>query len=260
MGVGCALVPGIPVKTPICMAICTLAASLSGFTWIGSAPVAARRHSHPTLVSYGDYVTEIRAFKKALERALKEEEGVPSEDTLACISAMAAVNPSKPDPATDDDLWTGEFELRSRITVPTATAALEISSGTACLGFELTESFELTAEVAVTPAGGAAQGAPNARLVLTGRVAAEDADVLRLSAPCARLELLAPDEELLAACATAARALLPSVEQVDGSVLEASGEGGISLQVLYLDQDLHMLLPRLQAGGARPIVLSRVKV
>ena len=92
-------------------------------------------------------MNEIRLYKKALLRALNEEAGVPSEDTMACIAAMAEVNPSKPDPATDDDLWTGEWALMSRISIPlpTATASLEISTGTACLGFELTESCGITA-------------------------------------------------------------------------------------------------------------------
>ena len=98
---------------------------------------------------------------------------------------MSEVNPSAPDPATDDDLWTGEFELSSRIFVPTAAAPLEICSGTVCVGFELTESFELTADVLVTQAGGKAPAAPNARLVLSGSIAAEDAETLRFKAAAA---------------------------------------------------------------------------
>ena len=138
-----------------------------------------------TAITYNDFVNEIRAFKGALRRALAAEDGMLSEDTLACIAAMSEVNPSAPDPATDDDLWTGEFELSSRIFVPTAAAPLEICSGTVCVGFELTESVELTADVFVMPAGGTAPAAPNARLVLSGSVAAEDAETLRFSAAAA---------------------------------------------------------------------------
>ena len=138
-----------------------------------------------TAITYNDFVNEIRAFKGALRRALAAENGMLSEDTLACIAAMSEVNPSAPDPATDDDLWTGEFELSSRIFVPTAAAPLEICSGTVCVGFELTESFELTADVLVSQAGGTAPAAPNARLVLSGSIAAEDAETLRFKAAAA---------------------------------------------------------------------------
>ena len=150
-----------------------------------AAPPSLPRARSATLITYSDFVDQIRSFKSALRRALAAEAGALSEDTLACIAAMSEVNPSAPDPATDDDLWTGEFELSSRISVPTSAAALEIRSGTVCVGFELTESVELTADVHVAPAGGTAPAAPNARLVLSGRVAAEDAETLRFSAAAA---------------------------------------------------------------------------
>ena len=337
-----------------------------------AAPPSRLRTRPVTLITYNDFVNEIRAFKGALRRALAAEDGMLSEDTLACIAAMSEVNPSAPDPATDDDLWTGEFELSSRIFVPTAAAPLEICSGTVCVGFELTESFELTADVFVMQAGGMAPAAPNARLVLSGSIAAEDAETLRFSATAAwsasglapstrlatllqrpvrllsgrlrgasacsmlarslsaraalrgapsprgcrgerlrrcsgacpkmpvalfltiqaprlSLELLEEDAELLAACATAAQTLLTSVdkvrpplpacpsssglwrprrvsahllwpnrEQVSDRAIEGSGEAGISLKVLYLDQNLHMLQPGWDSD-ALPIVLSRVE-
>lgn len=150
-----------------------------------AAPPPALRTRTATAITYNDFVNEIRAFKGALRRALAAEDGMLSEDTLACIAAMSEVNPSAPDPATDDDLWTGEFELSSRIFVPTAAAPLEICSGTVCVGFELTESFELTADVFVTQAGRKAPAAPNARLVLSGSIAAEDAETLRFKAAAA---------------------------------------------------------------------------
>ena len=111
-----------------------------------------------------------------------------------------------------------------------------------------------------------------------------------IQAPRLRFELLEEDAELLAACATAAQTLLASVdkvrpppspptrhplkargapvapplksiratcEQVSDRAIEGSGEAGISLKVLYLDQNLHMLQP-LWDGAAPPIVLSRV--
>ena len=154
-------------------------AGLRGTHWSAAPPSRTRT---ATAITYNDFVNEIRAFKGALRRALAAENGMLSEDTLACIAAMSEVNPSAPDPATDDDLWTGEFELSSRIFMPTAAAPLEICSGTVCVGFELTESFELTADVLVTQAGGKAPAAPNARLVLSGSIAAEDAETLRFKA------------------------------------------------------------------------------
>ena len=64
---------------------------------------------------------------------------------------------------------------------------------------------------------------------------------------------------------TSARTLLTSIraarEQVSDRAIEGSGEGGVSLKVLYLDQNLHMLQPLWGGadGAAPPIVLSRVE-
>jgi len=112
-----------------------------------------------------------------------------------------------------------------------------------------------------------------------------------IQAPRLQLELLEEDAELLAACATAAQTLLASVdkvrppnparpsplggapvappltpirptcEQVSDRAIEGSGEAGVSLKVLYLDQNLHMLQPLWDGadGAAPPIVLSRVE-
>ena len=116
---------------------------------------------------------------------------------------------------------------------------------------------------------------------------------LTIQAPRLQLELLEEDAELLAACATAAQTLLASVdkvrpparilarpsplggapvappltpirptrEQVSDRAIEGSGEAGVSLKVLYLDQNLHMLQPLWDGadGAAPPIVLSRVE-
>jgi hypothetical protein len=164
--------------------VAALLSASAGLRRFAEPPPALRART-ATAITYNDFVNEIRAFKGALRRALAAEDGMLSEDTLACIAAMSEVNPSAPDPATDDDLWTGEFELSSRMFVPTAAAPLEICSGTVCVGFELTESFELTADVLVTQAGGTAPDAPNARLVLSGSIAAEDAETLRFKAAAA---------------------------------------------------------------------------
>jgi hypothetical protein len=50
-------------------------------------------------------------------------------------------------------------------------------------------------------------------------------------------------------------------EQVSDRAIEVSGEAGVSLKVLYLDQNLHMLQPLWDGtdGAAPPIVLSRVE-
>ena len=64
---------------------------------------------------------------------------------------------------------------------------------------------------------------------------------------------------------TSARTLLTSIraarEQVSDRAIEGSGEAGVSLKVLYLDQNLHMLQPLWDGadGAAPPIVLSRVE-
>ena len=65
----------------------------------------SQHESKPSwLFTFSGFVNEIRAFKGALRRALAAEDGMLSEDTLACIAAMSEVNPSAPDPATDRDL------------------------------------------------------------------------------------------------------------------------------------------------------------
>ena len=53
----------------------------------------------------------------------------------------------------------------------------------------------------------------------------------------------------------------PTCEQVSDRAIEGSGEAGVSLKVLYLDQNLHMLQPLWDGadGAAPPIVLSRVE-
>ena len=169
---------------PVAALLSAAGAGRRGTHRFAALPPALRTRT-ATAITYNDFVNEIRAFKGALRRALAAEDGMLSEDTLACIAAMSEVNPSAPDPATDDDLWTGEFELSSRIFLPTAAAPIEICSGTVCVGFELTESFELTADVLVTQAGGKAPTTPNARLVLSGSIAAEDAETLRFKAAAA---------------------------------------------------------------------------
>ena len=50
----------------------------------------------------------------------------------------------------------------------------------------------------------------------------------------------------------------PNREQVSDRAIEGSGEAGVSLKVLYLDQNLHMLQPGWDSA-ALPIVLSRVE-
>ena len=52
--------------------------------------------------------------------------------------------------------------------------------------------------------------------------------------------------------------LWPNREQVSDRAIEGSGEAGVSLKVLYLDQNLHMLQPGWDSA-ALPIVLSRVE-
>ena len=85
------------------------------------------------MVTYEGFVKEIRAYKSALRRALEAESGVPSEDTLACLAAMAEVNPCAPDPAKDADLWVGEYSLLScgLALDPAAPLAVVANAGTA---------------------------------------------------------------------------------------------------------------------------------
>lgn len=63
--------------------------------------------------TYEDWVDIVRATKKAMTVGLPAEGGHISEETRKTLSAMALFNPTYPNPAADDDLWSGRFQILS---------------------------------------------------------------------------------------------------------------------------------------------------
>ena len=226
----------------------------------------APRNVPPRLVTYAEFVKEIRTFKAALLRALKDERGVPSEDTLACVDALGEVNPTAPDPATDLDLWPGNYTFCSSCLALSAAAGLALAADAGSASLE-PEACTLTFELRPAGDGDEAATAAAGTLRLAGSLAVSADDKLLLRATSYRLELAADDAALLDACAAAAPSVLAAAgtpTRVDARTLEASFENGpqVELTVRYLDQDLLILDPPAEAAGleARPAVLSRVKV
>ena len=167
----------------------------------------APRTVPPRLVTYAEFVKEIRTFKAALLRALKEECGVPSEDTLACVDALAEVNPTAPDPATDLDLWPGEYTLCSSCLGLSADAGLALAADAGSASLE-PEAFTLTFELRDAGDGDKPADPAKGALRLTGSLAVSADDKLLLALTSYRVELASDDAALLDACAAAAPSVL----------------------------------------------------
>jgi hypothetical protein len=204
------------------------------------APGAARtrapaRAPHSCLVE-GEIPYDIhflRAAKTAVSRALEDEGGLLDEDALATIGALADVNPSKPDPANDNDLWSGSWVFRTASLLSGPGSLEQRSRGDVVLE----ESGAL--EVEVTLAVGAA-GTP-ATLGVAGQISADGDDVLELE--CERVVLSTPtdDAEASAAVTSVAEAMGLTLERVSDAWVAAPPLPALRLAQLYLDQDCHIL-------------------
>ena len=76
---------------------------------------AAAALSTPTA---GDFVRELRGADGAAARR-RGRGGALSEDALALMDGLGRVNPSSPNPAADVDLWANDYDVRSRLPLPT---------------------------------------------------------------------------------------------------------------------------------------------
>ena len=177
-----------------------------------------------------------RKAKMALRAALHADAGMLSEDALAMISALSAVNPTRPDPSADEDLWSGHFELASSMIaalnspVVQAGAAVDIGDdGAVTLAATLRAREEMAQDVKV-----------NLQAHLH---AISDAE---LELNCHELLLHAESDtaavrSVVEACSTAAGVALQRADEGDGCRWEASAKlASLRLAILYLDQDLHV--------------------
>ena len=79
---------------------------------------APHRATSPRASEIAVDVAWFRSAKAALRAALAAEAGVLSADAAALGTALSSVNPTRPDPSVDYDLWSGTFSLESASLTP----------------------------------------------------------------------------------------------------------------------------------------------
>ena len=188
-------------------------------------------------------VAFLRGCKAALRKSLAVDSGLLSEDALAAVEALAAVNPSLPDPSSDADLWSGEFELLTN----TFSAAAHGVEQLARPAVQIAEDGSVTLSATIGQSSG--DGTP---LSISGSLRATEDAMLALS--CTAQLAPTASGEIRAACAAASGLAFGSSEQA------ADPSAELALRILYLDQDLHILElggDELDARAPNIVVLSR---
>lgn len=191
---------------------------------------APRRAASPRASEIAVDVAWFRSAKAALRAALAAEAGVLSADAAALVTALSSVNPTRPDPSVDYDLWSGTFSLESASLTPPGGGVVQ--SGAAEV--EVTpDSLHLSA--AVRSAVGSED---ELSLSLRGSLSATCCDELELR--CEPLALEAAGES----CAEG-ETLVDAVAAATGlsfrAVSEARWEADVPtlyLAQLFLDQAL----------------------
>ena len=209
-------------------------------------PLRTPRARTPTLLAEIPFdIQFLRTAKSALRQSLKESSGSLDEDALATIYALADVNPSKPNPAEDIDLWSGEWGFTTTIPLGAEQATLV---GTADIGVD--GAISLRCDVMMG-------GATAVTVELSGTVSDATDDVLELA--CDRVKLEGSSED-------AAKLVSDAMGwTIDSEGLVSSALPTLRLAQLYLDQDCHIVGP-LAEGAAdddedarrrRPLVLFK---
>ena len=194
----------------------------------------------------------LRTAKRALRRALAEEQGSLSEDALATVNALTVVNPTLPNPSEDRDLWSGSFDLVTTL-LQSSDGTNSLQAGSATIDVEEDSGrLNLLAQLTLL------DSALPAELRLTGHVSVSGDAELTLT--CESLAITAADE----AEADKAEAMVATTAAAAGLTLERSADGSalaaveplptVRLGQLYLDQDCHIV--KAQSGG-EPFVLYR---
>ena len=209
--------------------------------------IAARgmpRHASPRAEDIAVDVSFYRAAKTALRAALTEEGGLLSEDAIAMVEALAAVNPTRPDPSEDFDLWSGKFELSSS----SLSLAGMVQEAVACISISKDDgALELAGTLRATDGS-------RLRVVLSGCIEPTGDATLKLDRPALRLQGFEGTDGAGAAAMVAAvgAELALTFAEVDDAELEWTADTTLpdmSLSQLYLDQDLHILEYSLAESG-----------
>lgn len=206
-------------------------------------PIAAARHRAPRLEEIAIDVGFYKSAKAALRTALDVDLGTLSEDAVAMIDALSEVSPTRPDPAEDNDLWSGSFSLS------TSTLALPGSG-------------------VVQQAGAAVEVDDDGRLLLLATIGSAENTDAAVSVCLTGNLTVAADDELELACDQLGLAQVEDSDEAGAAALVAACEAalGITLSVgssdvqpglarwnaepplpklrlsqLYLDQELHVV-------------------
>lgn len=207
------------------------------------APFVPARMASPLANEIPYDIKFLRTAKAALRKALEEEGGALDDDARACVEALNVANPSLPNPAEDNDLWSGAWSFQTASLFSTAIRA----EGSV----NVDESGEL--ELTCTLTSGESVGT----LSMQARVAAAADTVLELQ--CERIAL--SSEALVSACSEATGLSLEPTE--DGAQWLASEPlPALKLAQLYLDQDMHIVGRAALADGedeatSDPLVLVK---
>ena len=228
---------------------CLLLAASPGCLLQGSAP----RHRAPQLKELAVDVHFYKQAKKALRAALAAEAGVLSADALAMVAALAEVNPTRPTPSEDADLWSGSFSLSS--------ATLSLSGGTVLQRDSIVEVDDdgklLLLATVDAAAGGDAEGGALS-VAFTGQLRAIGDACLELT--CEQLGLAQvqdADAAGTAALVAACEAALGLKFSLGSSAVEPkiprwnveTPMPTLRLAQCYLDQELHVV--RWSVGGGQ---------
>lgn len=219
------------------MAAAVVITHLAIIAFLRTAP-AAQRDTRAIMMRVGRHdairaeeipvsVSFYRTAKAALRNALAAEAGVLSEDAAAMVSALYDVNPTRPDPATDADLYSGSFDIASALSHSAGAGKLTVDDdGGLQLSAAISEDGDAT--LALTVAGSVRPTA-DAELSMTvesvSLAAADDACPVGVAA-------------LVAVCSAATGLRF---EAVESTWMAQPPLPSLRLQQLYLDQELHVV-------------------
>ena len=226
---------------------------------------AAAALSTPTA---GDFVRELRGAKTALLRGVAAEGGALSEDALALMDGLGRVNPSAPNPAADVDLWANDYDVRSRLPLPTPPGWDGWDAATEA------PVVRLRRDEAEFEAGVHLAGDPElrGRLRFAGALSVPAGSRTALEWRPTELELEFDDgSDAAAAACNALGGILPddvfkaqiafddgsgsAITKMSASWQRAQSELVVGIELTYLDQD--MILCMLPALGDARVVLER---
>ena len=218
-----------------------------------ASPLSTRGYARRCNGAILDIAVDVNFYKSAkiaLRTALDEQDGALSDDALAMVDALADVNPTRPDPSEDNDLWSGSFDLAS--SALSVGSVRQRGSGSIEVDDDGKMMLFATLEASADEGGGALS------LVLTGTLRASDDAELELACEQVGLAQLedADTEEtklLISACEGATGlSFAESTSEVQPDLPRWDADAPLPtlrLAQLYLDQELHIVVPTVTAAG-----------